>query len=206
MALCRRFPLLMASALILAACRDEQVSAYRVAKEKDPELPAASAPGADAQGPGADAGGGPMAGGNVDVASGPGLSWTAPADWTLQPAQRMRKATYAVPAGGASLELAVTAFPGSMGGEFSNLNRWRGQAGLPPLDAAGLPEAFSRFSHNGLEFAVADVKGPSQGVLAAMVPFGGSTWFFKLSGPAAAVPSAQPAFLAFLQTVQPSRP
>jgi hypothetical protein len=38
-------------------------------------------------------------------------------------------------------------------------------------------------------------------MLGAIVPFGGSTWFFKLMGPGSSVRAAKAAFIEFLHTV-----
>ena len=99
-------------------------------------------------------------------------------------------------------ELAITAFPGDVGGDLANVNRWRGQIGLPPLVAGDLESALTRLTANGLPVAVVDLKGGSQRILGAIVPFSGSTWFFKLTGPDAVVAEAKPAFLSYLQTLR----
>jgi hypothetical protein len=65
----------------------------------------------------------------------------------------------------------------------------------------------TRITVNNLTITVADITAAGanpQRVLGAMVPHAGSTWFFKLTGPAALVADEKPAFLAFLQTL--SRP
>jgi hypothetical protein len=147
-----------------------------------------------------------MAGTPVVRTTGPSLKWTAPAHWQNRPASSMRKATFVVTdAGGAEAELAVTAFPGDVGGELANLNRWRGQLALPPIAAGELEGALNRLTVNGLPVVIVDITGGTADkplrLLGAMVPFGGSTWFFKLTGPAALVGAEKPAFLAFVQTI-----
>ncbi len=147
-----------------------------------------------------------MASSPVIQASGPGLIWTAPPHWQAKPATSMRKATYAMTGpDGASGEIAVTAFPGDVGGELANVNRWRGQLQLPPIAAADLPTAVTRITVNGLPVTLVDLTGGLAGapvrLLGAMVPAGGSTWFFKFTGPPALVAAEQPAFLAFVQTL-----
>ncbi|HZZ20009.1 MAG TPA: hypothetical protein VFE25_11590, partial [Opitutaceae bacterium] len=118
---------LAAATLLLSACGDDKVAVYRVPKEKDPEAPM-NAP-ADAAAP-ADAGAGAsMADTAVPTASGADLAWTTPSDWVVKPPAPMRKATFGVPAGGSQAELSVTAFPGDVGGDLANVNRWRGQIG-----------------------------------------------------------------------------
>ena len=50
-----------------------------------------------------------------------------------------RYATLAITgADGAKGELAVTHFPGDVGGDLANVNRWRQQIGLEPIDEAAL--------------------------------------------------------------------
>lgn len=203
MSVCRRFPVLLALSLFLAACREEKVESYRVPKEKDPDMPMAA--GAGSMPPGVtEAGAGTMAGASVDVAAGPGLTWTAAAGWRAKPASAMRKGSYDVPGeGGASADLSITAFPGDVGGELANVNRWRGQVQLPPFSDADLAGGVTRLAQNGLSFAVVDFAGHQQRILGAMVSFGGDTWFFKLMGPDAVVGPAKPAFMEFLKTVKP---
>ena len=144
-----------------------------------------------------------MSGMAVAKADGPGLTWTAPAQWQSKPASGMRKATFVVADGA---ELAVTAFPGDVGGELANVNRWRGQLAVAPIGETELAGALTRLEAGGLQIAVVDILGGTpdkpQRMLGAMVPVGGSTWFFKLLGPDAVVAKEKPAYLAFLQTLQ----
>ncbi len=147
-----------------------------------------------------------MAGPPVVKADGPGLKWTAPAGWQEKPAAAMRKATFVITgANGATAELAVTAFPGDVGGELANLNRWRGQLSLPPIAAGELAGAVQRITVNGLPIVLVELTGGpvsgAQELLGAMVPYGGSTWFFKLTGPANLVAAEKPAFLSFVQSL-----
>jgi hypothetical protein len=200
---------LSAAPFLLPACREAKVAYYIVPKEKDPELPGA---GSD-NGPNAGPGGAPMAPGAslastaVPTAAGPELTWVAPAQWTAKPGSAMRKGSYAVPGpDGAMADLSITAFPGDVGGALANVNRWRGQVGLPPLGEADLAGASEAFDHNGLQFTVVDLgsEQSSRRLLGAIVPFGEGTWFFKLLGPAPVVAEQKAAFLDFLKTVKPA--
>ncbi len=114
----------------------------------------------------------------------------------------MRKGSYAVPAGETPADLSITAFPGDVGGEVANLNRWRGQLSLAPAGEAELAAAITRFEQDGLKIAVVDFDNGQQRLLGAIVPFRGSTWFFKLTGPATPLAKEKPAFLEFLKTVK----
>ena len=216
------------AALSLAACRKAEIVTYRVVKDHGAESagsttgPAApgsaSAPstspapaaGAPASGPGAandpQAAMAAMANTAVTTASGPGLVWTAPADWSAGPDRPMRKATLLIPgeAGGPGAELAITAFPGDVGGNLANVNRWRQQLSLPPIGEAELGGALQHMDVGALHLDVVElVGGNGQRVLGAIVPHAGATWFFKVTGPDALVAANKDAFLAFLRTVRP---
>jgi hypothetical protein len=197
--------------LVLAACRDEKVTFYRVPKEADPALPGVAAAGSDATGSAGmpAAGGGSMADTAVPTAAGPGLTWTAPPGWRVKPASAMRKGSYAVPGeGGAEADFSITAFPGDVGGELANVNRWRGQVQLPPLSDGDLAGAVGTLAQNGLQFELVDFAGdPGAGgkrILGAIVPFADGTWFFKLTGPDRLVEGEKAAFLGFLKSVKPA--
>lgn len=208
--------------LVSAGCRDREITSYRAPKDPvaqpapssgAPANPSGELPAGHPPIDGGQAGSARPAGGDgmsqmantaVPTASGTDLKWTAPADWAAKPGSAMRKGSYAVRGPGGDADLAITAFPGDTGGLEANLNRWRGQVGLPPQSGADLTGPLERFSTHGLEVTVADYSG-SNGtrLLGAIVPFQGNTWFFKLMGPEATVAAAKPGFLEFLRTVQP---
>lgn len=210
--------------LMLVACRDPKVTTYSVPKEAVAELPAtapahSAAPASAAQpqipndsahaGVGSPGAPSTMSGGPaVQTASGEALSWSAPANWQQKPASSMRKATYTIPGdGGTTAELAISAFPGDVGGEIANVIRWRGQVGLGLIGDAEATAAITRIETNGLKIGVVDVADTAPEaprLLGAMVPFGGATWFFKITGPSPVVEQAKPAFLAFLKTIKPA--
>ena len=192
----RLLPLASLGLLLLGACRDPKITTYRVPKEQSPAPPAAPPPAGS---------GATMANTAVTTAGGPRLTWTAPTHWTAKPGSAMRKGSYAIAGdAGATADLSITAFPGDVGGEVANLNRWRGQLQLPPASEADL--ALTRFEQDGLKIAVVDFDNGQQRLLGAIVPFRGTTWFFKLTGPAAPMAEEKPAFLAFLKTVKAPSP
>ena len=117
----------------------------------------------------------------------------------------MRKGSFAITGEGGEGDLSITAFPGNVGGELANLNRWREQVKLPPVTQAEFEAAAQRSEKNGLQRTVVDLVGTGSGaqrILGAMIPYGGATWFVKLTGPDALVAKEKPAFLAFLDTIK----
>jgi hypothetical protein len=206
------FILLVCSAGV-GACRKAEVQSYRVPKETTAQATPATAPAnsgnaAPASAPTSSPGGN-MANTPVTTASGPALTWTAPTHWTAKPAGAMRKGSYTIKAPGieGEADLSITAFPGDVGGELANLNRWRGQIQLPPIGQAEIESTTQHVDRNGLHITVVDMAGPGAGamrILGAIIPHGGATWFFKLMGPDAIVVKEKAAFTAFIETIKPA--
>jgi hypothetical protein len=207
---------------LLASCNKPEIQTYRVAKDptaaSETAAPHAhatsttSTPAAPKSGPAAQAntGGNSMANATVPTADGQSLTWTAPPHWKPKAASAMRKASFTITADGTEADLAITAFPGDVGGDLANLNRWRGQINLPPVGQAEYESAVQRLEKNGLRMTVVDIVGTgasAQRILGAMIPFGGSTWFVKLGpAPDALVAREKAAFLAFLETIKAPAP
>ena len=141
-----------------------------------------------------------MASTPVPTATGQALVWTAPAPWTPKPGSAMRKGSYAISGPEGAGDLSITAFPGDVGGNLANVNRWRGQLRLPPV--TDLTGAVQPLEVNGLNLLVFDAANGGSRILGAIVPRPGETWFFKLTGPDALVAREKPAFLDFLRTVK----
>jgi hypothetical protein len=202
-----RRPLLAFASLTLAltACRKAEIASYRVPKEKEREAPAMPAAPASAPAPTSPT---DMASTAVPTAAGTGLTWSAPTHWKPKPASSMRKGSYAISGeGGPDADLSITAFPGDVGGELANLNRWRAQIQLPPIAESELTSATTHADINGLHLTVVDITGGGatpQRILGAMIPLGDATWFIKLMGPAALVTREKAAFDEFLKTVKAS--
>ena len=225
-----RHPALALAPLVLVAltsCKKEEITTYKVPKEQapataaakmpddhvhagvakgpsttsEPASPASAAPAATAGDRSA------MANTPVATASGHALAWKGPASWQEKPASGMRKGTFTIAEGGATAELAITAFPGDVGGEVANVNRWRSQIQLAPLSPDEAVKSIQRLEANGLKIGVVEIAGSGAGatrVLGAMVPHDGSTWFFKLTGPDALVAKHKPAFMEFVKTIRPA--
>jgi hypothetical protein len=178
----------------LGGCQRDEVAHYRVPKER----PAAQA-GAMAGMGGAGADLAPAA-----VSSDSGLRWKLPQGWKeVQGGGQMRYATLTPPVSG-KVDVSVIVLPGSAGGELANVNRWRNQIGLPPLDEAGMSTDRKLLKTAAGELSVYDFS--SEGTkktrtIAGLASVQGNTWFLKMTGDAEAVATAGPAFLDLLGSV-----
>ena len=134
----------------------------------------------------------------VQSDSGASLVWSAPSEWTAQKLSPTRKGSYSVEKG---VEVAVTAFPGDVGGVTANINRWRGMVGLDAIDDAHVSQYTTDVENSGLHFTLVESIGSSDSIIVAMVPWNGGTWFFKLTGSTPGVLKAKPSFIGFIKTV-----
>jgi len=117
----------------------------------------------------------------------------------------MRHGSYTLrDADGKEADLSIFVFPGSAGGFADNINRWRGQVGLPALSLAEIQStAVQVKTETGLDLVVVDLLGPSGDRIAgAILETGAESWFFKLRGPDALITQRKAEFLAFLKTVR----
>ena len=182
--------LTLACAMALAASTtraDEQIHTYTVPKDHPALAPTQTQLGASA--PASD----------IPISAAP-IQWTLPDGWQELAPDSIRLGNFAVPGkDGGKAAVAVTSFPGSVGTELANFNRWRGQVGLAPVEADGMSS--QPVTVDAIEGKLFDVAGASQRIVVAMIPRNGATWFFKMIGDAPTVAAANPAFLDFLKSV-----
>lgn len=182
----------------LAACRRDEVTHFVVPKER---AVAAGAPAAPSMGPASPEAVPPP----PAVAERGRLRWTLPKGWTESLAGGMRYATLKPPVDG-RIDVSVVVLPGPAGGELANLNRWRGQIGLPPVDQSALASARRSLRSKAGPVSVYEME--SEGTVksrmtAAMLEAGdGNTWFVKMVGDVGPVARAHPDFVHLLESLR----
>jgi hypothetical protein len=132
------------------------------------------------------------------------LRWTLPKGWTEASGGAMRFATLKPPVGG-KVDASVVVLPGPAGGELANVNRWRGQIGLPAIDEASLARARKLMKTQAGPLKVYDFTSegaPRSRVVAGLTEAAGSTWFVKISGDAEAVGAAREDFMQLLGSLR----
>ncbi len=135
------------------------------------------------------------------------VTWELPDGWTPVRGSSARYATIGITgADGTKGEIAVTHFPGDVGGDLANVNRWRGQIGLGSIDDAALASSVTQVTAGPKTIKLMDATGAHSRCAAGWVAHGGETWFFKFTGPDALVGAEQAKFTAFLESIRFNKP
>lgn len=130
--------------------------------------------------------------------------WVVPEGWTRAPGERpMRLATFLIPDETVPVEVAVTRFPGDVGGVLANLNRWRGQMGLAPVTENELPDHIERFEAPGFAGYTARVRGEPTHMFTVGVHdlAADHTWFVRIAGEPDTVDRVRDEVLAFARSI-----
>ena len=134
--------------------------------------------------------------------------WVVPSDWHEVAPSQFLLAKFETGEGDGKAEISVSMLAGEGGGVLANVNRWRRQLGLEPVDDAGLVPLESSVDTDGGKAVAVDLKGmdPKTGQAARMVgvivPQSGRTWFYKLMGNEATVQKEKAVFTRFVQTIK----
>lgn len=145
----------------------------------------------------------------IETAQGAPLQYTLPPSWQEKPLSTMRVASFkAVSPDGKEADVSVVSLAGMAGGDLANVNRWRGQLKLAPIDAATLAKSFEHLQANGHDFLLVDlvseapITGAKQRILAAILDEKDHSWFIKMTGESAVVASQKNAFTDFLRSLR----
>jgi hypothetical protein len=193
---CIRWCAVAMLAIAMTGCGRNEIKVYSVPKELPADQHARHQP---------------MAAGHADMAAPrqKPLTWKTPEGWTEVPPSEMRVASFKI-AGkdGKQADLSVVPLSGGGGGDFTNVNRWRGQVGLEAVSAdalKGLAQSVDLASQPADLYDMAG-KNPGSGdptrVLGAIQHRDSVAWFFKMTGDDDLVAEQKPAFIEFLKSVQ----
>ena len=202
-----------ALAWMAAGCGKDEVRVYQAPQDAAP-VAAADARGGSPQdasvSPASGSASSRSAAAEAGASERPAVPWTVPAGWEEKPASGMRVASYGVKRpDGRSADISVVAMGGGAGGELENVNRWRDQIGLEPATEADLAGMRSLIPAGNRQVVVYELDGKkavldgkyAARTLAAILPAGEMTVFFKITGENALVAEQKPQFLAWLKSV-----
>lgn len=184
-------------ALVAAGCDRDSVKVYKV----DPAQESA----AQAQAPSSTPM--PMMAGDIatpDNSNLPKVKYSLPAGWQEKPASQFRVASFEVAVDGKKADVSVIPLGGSPGGDLANVNRWRNQLSLPPVDESAMKQSAEAAEIAGTKGELYDLEGANgtERILGAMLHKEGTVWFFKMFGDSELVKGQKANFVAFLKSVE----
>lgn len=188
----------------LVASNKPKASSYTIAKEQSPvarTLPgvAPEKKGAQASSPSPSSGTMQALPGMADFASSAsGINYPVPEGWLEFAPSSIRKANFKISNATGNAEVSVTVFPGDVGGNLANVNRWRQQIGLPPIDSETLKTVLKPTLISNHPGYYVKIEGSTNSILGAMLPFHGATWFVKMQGNILTIEEQTENFLTFL--------
>lgn len=132
------------------------------------------------------------------------LKFELPDGWVRKPAGPMRLAEFEARDGDLKVVVSVSTAGGDL---LANVNRWRGQLALDPIDAASLKESLRKITVLGISADYVALAGPDdkpapQTILGVIAPVGDRQWFLKLQGDSALAKREQPNFEAFVKSIR----
>ena len=130
-----------------------------------------------------------------------------PPGWKEQKPGPMLLAAYGVESTAGKGLVTVSMLPGEAGGFLANVNRWRGQIGLPPVAQAELAKEAQALDLKVGKAMLIDLRNNSrgQGISAAQVSIDGNSWFYKLTGPATMLDQEKETFQNYLKSLDHAR-
>lgn len=164
-----------------------------------------------AGGTGMGTGQGMMGSGGATIPPGAGdhPQWEVPASWTEVAHSPFLVAKFQVSSeGGGKADVNVSRSGGAGGGLLPNVNRWRGQLSLPPMDQAALDKVVTSMDLPAGAATLVDFSGESAEdsikvrCIGIMLSREGETWFYKLMGDESVVAREREALLEFVRSVK----
>jgi hypothetical protein len=206
----RAIAALAVAAFAGAGCQRDEVTHTRVPKVEEPREAAPALPPGhpplDASGPGAGELSSSHASGSAEASGDGSLKWRLPKGWTSERGSGMRFATIkpSTPGDG-KVEVTVVMLQGPAGGELANVNRWRGQIGLAPIDEPARAAARQALATKAGQVSLYDFTSEGEvksRMVAVLLSSGdGNTWFVKMSGDAPRVAAARADFIRLLESL-----
>lgn len=155
------------------------------------------------------AGGGPMSRSPQAVEPAPTgkLTYKTPEGWQEGAAGGMRKAAFEVRQGDRRIEITVIDLDAAAGDVLANVNRWRGQLKLSPVDAAELAKDLKEVRLGNAAGKQVELESPAgaeprQALLGVIAEHGGRAWFIKLMGDAELAEREKPRFAEFVRSIE----
>ena len=146
--------------------------------------------------------------GAVPAAPVHGVSLTAPQSWTqVKATSPVIVKAYDVSSSYGKAQVAITSLNNDGGGLLPNINRWRNQLGLSPVNKLS-DQPVSLLNMSGVTAMLMDIQSqasddqPARGMLMAIVSRPTETWYFKMTGEAPVLKQLKDDFVTAVQSAK----
>jgi hypothetical protein len=182
-----RVGLFLLAAILCTGCHHDEIVSYRIPKGTESLMPMPPAEISD-QSP---------------------IKYELPAGWQTITPTGMSVAQFSI--AGHQAEMSVMSFPGEGASQLNLVNIVRKNAGLPDLNQEQLAKIVEPVSVGDSKGSLINLSAAtsasttassSNGVMVAVFPHSGVTWFFKLAGAKNVVAAQKPELLEFLKSVE----
>ncbi|MEO0476460.1 MAG: hypothetical protein AAF085_10905 [Planctomycetota bacterium] len=165
--------------LALTGCSEEQIQIYELPKQE-----ATAAAG----------------GGEIGALQQAALVFSIPKEWQqVTPSSGMVRRQFAAQ----DAKVTQSAFPGNVGGDLANINRWRGQLALPAIEQAAVESAIETREAGGFVVRRVDLSNSGRRMVIDMIRVSEMTWFIKIDGPAETVAEQLTSFDEHVGSLRP---
>jgi hypothetical protein len=132
------------------------------------------------------------------------FTYDTPPGWreNPEPAEQRRILEFRAGEGDGAPLVTLSAFPGDVGGLGPNVNRWRQQAGLAPLEEAAAVGLVKAVTFLGKAGSSVELAGPERAILCFFNLNEEFSIFLKMDGTPGAVAAGKPAFEAFAASLK----
>lgn len=185
--------LLVIGLVLLSACEQQAAESYTIPKERSTVAKTSQSEEPKMQ---------VLPGMQSFADSASGISYQTPDSWTEFPPSSIRKANFKIDNASGTAEVSVTVFPGDVGGTLANINRWRQQISLSPIDQASLKENITPIIISNHHGYFTKLEGNTESILGGILPFHGSTWFIKMQGDILVIEEEVDTFKSFLSSIR----
>lgn len=138
------------------------------------------------------------------------LTFSTPEGWQAGKRSMMRKAAFVVGGGESAAEITVIDLSLGAGELLPNVNRWRGQVKLEPLNEETMRQELVEIQVDDVTGQFVEMFGPAdadsrQAILGVIAAREDRTWFVKLTGSADLAAAEKERFLEFVASIRFTR-
>ncbi len=127
------------------------------------------------------------------------FTYSRPPEWRDAPQTGFSVVSMAAGEGDRTATITITP---AAGGLLANVNRWRNQAGLSPLNQEQLEDHLQTVEAGGKTLLYVEALGEDRAILGGVLTTGQRMWFIKLDGAPAVVEQERERFRAFLESIR----